>query len=195
MGSLNISQFVRRQVPESRFSHWTQSDVALLTLVETHWAYRKPGYRDGVCLVPVPPEGFFTSVVTLKAGDRLKGGFEPRVPGEEPRKYTVLDAPLGAAAKQPAVGVDIVLYRKDVLDEDGDWKNDFRMLIGCEDGEWAVISVNARPTEEEMPIEPGALMANHFHFSGGTATGMTAEEFVAGLGKSLRYWRDKTHVG
>jgi hypothetical protein len=35
--------------------------------IQNNWENRKPGYRDGVVLVPVGPDGFFSSVVTLMA--------------------------------------------------------------------------------------------------------------------------------
>ena len=57
------------------------------------------------------------------------------------------------------------------------------------------MSINARTCEDEEPITVGTLMANHFHIDGGTATGMTPEEFVAALRKSYLYWKDKALIG
>ncbi len=201
-----LSKFVKRQTKASRFSHWEISDEALLRLVVENWEKRKPGYRDGVVLVPVPPEGFFTSTVVLKPGDRLRGGYEPRIEGEEPRKFVCLDTTKGIEVqaweavshpKPPAVAVDIVLYRKDVLDEDGDWNPVGEPAeSGDLEGDWLVISVNAHPSiETEVPIEPDTLIANHFHLDGGTETHMTDSEFVAALRKSVLYWKDKTVLG
>lgn len=217
-----LSKFVKRQTKASRFSHWDMLDVALLTLVVENWEKRKPGYKDGVVLVPVPPDGFFTSTVFLKKGDKLRGGFEPRVEGEEPRKFTCLDTgepdeeclgtgPNGPAVvmisrggkpnrgKQPAVAVDIVLYRKDVLDEDNDWKvleSPWMPCVPVMGEDWAIVSVNAHPTADtNVPIEPDTLIANHFHLSGGTNTGMTNDEFVDALRISVLYWKDKTVLG
>jgi hypothetical protein len=183
---IGIHPFVRRQTADSRFSHWTLTDGELIFRIRNAWDCLKPGYRDGVVLVPVDPAGFFTSVVCLYPGDRLRGEFLPRCAGERPRISLTRDVP-GARApiKTPAVGVDIVLYRRDVLAEDGD----------TAEHEWSVISVNARPTSEDMPMAPGTLMANHFHEpgsnDGGTSTGLSDAEFVAMLRKSYFYWRDK----
>lgn len=187
MLDVGFNPFVRRQTANSRFSHWTLTDGQVLHLCQDFWEARKPGYREGVCLVPVPPEGFFTNVVTLQAGDKLKGGYEPRIEGEEPRKFVTIDRGPGnlAESKPPAAAVDIILYHKDVLAEDGE-QAEF---------EWNIISINANPTTDDVPIDPETLIANHLHLSGGTRTGMTDEVFVEQLSKSVAYWKNKTHCG
>jgi hypothetical protein len=185
------NSFVRRQTAVSRFGHTTLSEEAVLALIERHFVDQKPGYREGVILVPVPPEGFFSSIVDLEPGMRLRATYEPRVPGEAPRLHVGVE-PLKddyEAAKQPAVAVDIVLYASTVLAEDG--SNE----LPAEPGNWEVISINPRPSIEEVPIAPNTLMANHFHESGGTATGMTDSEFVNALRKSRAYWNTKVTLG
>ena len=173
-----ISNFVRRQTEDSEFSHWTCSDDALLLLIYQNFDNKKAGYRDGVVLVPVPSEGFYSSVVQLKAGDALEGQYKARKEGEKPRKSVFATT----RQKMPAKRVDVVLYRHDVLVENNEHS--------C-DADWEVISVNAGPTEHEMPIPTGALIANHLQLSGGTATNMTDSEFVALLRKSVEFWSDK----
>jgi hypothetical protein len=182
MPSIDINPIVRRQTPESRFTHFEQSWEVLIALVTEHFGRRQPGYRDGVVLVPVPPEGFWSSVVTLEAGDRLGGTYEPRVPGEEPRKETHV---LGKQ-KSLAAAVDIVLYHHDVLAENNEHSGE---------AEWEIVSVNGRPTLDAMPMSPGTLMANHFQISGGTATHMNNAEFMKALRESFLYWRDKALCG
>lgn len=190
-----------RQTPESKFSHWTISEEELITRIEAAWDQQKSGYRDGVILVPVNPDGFFTGILTLHEGDRLRGSFMSRVEGELPRKSICLDSrharkvPEGILLvedpsrkrkrKVPAKAVDIVLYHRDVLAEDGQ----------VQDAEWLITSVNANPTTGEMPMHPSTLMANHFGDSGGTSTHMTAEEFEDSLRESYWFWRDKTFAG
>jgi hypothetical protein len=173
-----ISNFVRRQTQESQFSHWILSDAELIALVEANFAKAKNGYRNGVCLVPVNPQGFYSSVVKLEPGDKLAGVYEARKEGEEPRKsvYSI------KRNKIPAVSVDIVLYSHETLAENNEQS--------C-DAEWEIISVNASPTEGEMPIPTGALIANHLQLSGGTKTNMSNDEFVALLRKSVEFWSDK----
>lgn len=178
---IHIHPFVRRQTPESHLSHWVWSDENLLTIVREGFPHAKQGYRDGVLEVPVDPSGFRTTIVKLEKGDVLTGSYMPRVEGEEPRKTLTFKG-----RKQLAGSCIVILYRKDVLDEDNDDKH--------EGHEWSIISVNAFPTDEEVPIMPDTLIANHFHLSGGTKTNMTDAEFVAALHKSVLYWKDKAMV-
>jgi len=87
------------------------------------------------------------------------------------------------ASKAPAKSVDIIVYSHAVLAENGE---------DTAGTEWEIITINANPTaENDVPMPPGTLMANHFGASGGTATGMTAEEFEAAMRKSYEYWGDK----
>ena len=187
MPDIHIADFVRRQTPESKFSHWLLSDEELLDRIQQGFVNGTQGYRDGVMLVPVDPEGFFTGIVTLQEGDKLAGSFVPRQRGESPRKSMTLDSGKGdvASRKPPAVTVEIVLYRDDVLAEDGDQTGH----------EWNVISVNANPVEGSVPMTPGTMMANHFHDDGGTQTGMSDEEFVEALREAYFFWKDKSFIG
>lgn len=176
--TIAISNFVRRQTHASQFSHWTHDDSTLRGLVSDNFCNAQPGYREGVILVPVPPQGFYSNVVKMKDGDILLGVYKPRKDGEEPRKQTfVLNG-----EKMPAVLVDVVLYRHDVLAE-GDERSS--------DAEWEVISVNAEIDDATSPIRPGTLMANYFLDSGGTATGLSFGEFTKQLAESREYWKDK----
>lgn len=177
---IDFSSFVRRQTAESQFTHWTLSDEEVLSRVNNGFENRKAGYRDGVVLVPVPPDGFFTSVVKLKEGDKLEGEFRARREGEEPRKSVC-----AKGDKTPAKSVDVVLYRKDVLAEGNE---------NSTDADWEIVSINASPEEGELPIMPDVLIANHFVLSGGTATNMSDSEFVETLRKSVLYWKDKALV-
>lgn len=184
---IHIAKFVRRQTQDSQYTHWILSDEDLLERIEAAFDRSKPGYREGVLLVPIDPQGFYTSIVTLAEGDKLAGTFKRRVAKEDPRKSVVRDrgdTPL-AELKQPAAKVDIILYRDDVLAEDKDDTGH----------EWNIISVNAYPTEEEAPIHPDVLIANHFHLSGGTKTNLTPEDFESKLRVSVLYWKDKAMVG
>jgi len=178
--TIKINDFVRRQTADSEFTHYEGDleDVARMALEYYHQA--KPGYREGVCLVPVPPEGFFTGIVKLSEGDKLEGGYVARRPGEEPRK--TIRASNEGKSKMPAAAVDVILYRRDVLEEGGEDHTG---------ADWDVISINGRPMEDEMPIAPMTLIANHFELDGGTSTGMSPEEFEKTLRESVLFWKDK----
>lgn len=179
---IHITSFVRRQTPQSRYSHWTISDADLIARVKAGLPNAHPGYRDGVVLVPVNPDGFYSTERVLKSGDTLHGEYVARREGEEPRKGTFV-----IGNKSPAQTVWIVLYSHAVLAE----KNENET-----DALWEIVSVNASPStdSEPAPMPPETLMANHFELSGGTATKMTDSEFVTALRKSVLYWKDKTTV-
>lgn len=178
MTPFHITNFVRRQSPQSGYSHWEISDEEFLARLQRNFFKRKDGYRDGVILVPVEPEGFFSGIVQLQEGDKLVGEYKARRPGEDPRKssYSL------TGKKIPAKSVWIVLYNHDVLIEKNENESD---------AEWEVVSVNASPTEDEPPIPTGALIANHLGLSGGTDTKMSDADFVALLRKSVEFWKDK----
>ena len=180
--TIAVSAFVRRQTAASAYTHFEGEWSEVLERVRAGFHRAKPGYRDGVVLVPVPPEGFYTGIVQLVAGDRLVGRYVPRHPGEEPRKETFV---VRSEGKSPAKRVDVVLYRHDVLAEDNEQSSD---------AEWEIISVNGLPTDDEAHMSPGTLMANHFQISGGTATHLTPEQFEAALKESFLYWRDKGQI-
>jgi len=176
-----ISDFVRRQTEGSEFSYWSGTDQGLLQLASDYFDKAKAGYRDGVCLVPVLAEGFFSALVVLEEGDCLEGTYKARQAGEEPRKSTCVTG----KSKVAAVTVDLILYRHDVLAENNEQSSE---------AAWEIISINANSVDGEMPIGVGALLANHFELSGGTATGMTDSEFVATLKESVIFWKDKAFV-
>jgi len=197
MSNVIANSFVKRQTAASRFSHFNGSWGSLCDLVTRNWGKRKAGYREGVVLVPVPADGFYSGTVPLVAGMPLRATYEARRPGEDPRMHIGAMPPMQengqydyCGAKVPAVAVDVVLYASTVLAED-DGDNE----LPAEDGNWEVISVNARMCEDEEPIPPEALIANHLHESGGTNTQMTDSEFVAALRKSRAYWNQHVMLG
>ena len=189
--------FIKRQTPNSRFGHFNGSSEDLCRLVRDHWSEQKPGYREGVILVPVPPAGFFSGTIPLKVGMNLKATYEPRREGEEPRLHigyvpttTYPDGSIDyEAAKVPAVACDIVLYASTVLGEGKENE------LPSEEGNWEIVSINPRMCLEDEPIRPEALIANHLHESGGTYTGMIDEDFVGALRKSRAYWNHHVDLG
>ena len=179
-----VNSFSQRQTAESRFSHFNGDDNQLLELVASNWNECKPGYRQGVILVSVPPEGFFSGVCRLTSGDALQGAYMPRREGEEPRKHIGLVG----GEKLSARRVDIVLYASSVLFEDKDNE------LPPEEDHWEVISINASPENCDTPIHPEVLMHNHFASTGGTKTNLTDEQFADMLRYSFIYWKDKSFI-
>jgi len=172
---------VYRQVERSSFSHYAGDFDQLPKMAKQNFASRQAGYRDGVVLVPVPADGFFSATVALKPGAQLYGTFESRREGEAPRKTL-----RAVGQKTPAKRVDLVLYRQDVLAE-----SEIRFLDEQSDDVWEIVSINARPTDEEEPIHPMTLMHNHFGSDGGTTTKMIPLVFEEELRRSFEYWADK----
>lgn len=177
-----VNSFARGRhfVDGKPFSRFYGSEDDLLARVREAFDSQKPGYRPGVILVPIRPEGCEAGVVRLHEGITMHAEFTARRPGEEPRLQITAEG-----EKIPAVAVDVVLYSSKTLAEDGDNE------LPADDGNWEVVSINGRGTVEEEPIPPQALIANHFQLSGGTATGMSAQEFEEALKKSVLYWKDK----
>jgi len=131
--SIKLNEFVKRQTKESEFSHFNGTWDQLINKVIRNFEAGRitPGYRDGVILVQVEPDDFFSAVVELEEGDKIEGEFKRRREGEEPRlSYRVTNK-----GKQQAKAVDVVLYRHDILAEDND---------NSTEAEWEVISINAR---------------------------------------------------
>jgi len=177
---IGVSEFVKRQTKDSSFSYFDGSWDELLELTAKNFSNAHKGYRDGVVLIPVPPENFYSAIKVLEDGDELVGDYSPRKEGETPRKHLYV-----IGEKVSAKKVEIILYRKDVLEEDGDCSTK------CD---WEIISVNASPTDEDVPMQPNTLIANHFHFDGGTKTNMPDDEFAEALKESVTYWKNKALV-
>lgn len=196
MTKVHVNSFVKRQTPESEFSHyvgpgtiphgeelWENLRANIETLVEQGLGV-EPGYRDGVILVHCEPSYFMSGVVQLHEGDELRGSFKARREGEEPRK----SVGVVGGWKMPAKAAFVVLYASTVLAEGGDNE------LPAEEGNWEIISLNASPVEGEMPISPMVLMHNHFGSDGGTDTHLSDSEFVALLRESFNFWKDKAMV-
>lgn len=180
MPSIGINPFVRRQTVESRFSHFEGDLQRVANMAKDMFSKAKPGYRDGVLLVTVPAEGFFSGVVEVTEETKLKTTFEARRKGEDPVLVTVA---IGAE-KLPAENVELVLYRRDVLLEEGEDS----APTGCE---WELVSINARPTPEPEPMTPDAMARNFLALPGGTKAEYTAEEFA----RSILYWSCRAMAG
>lgn len=177
---IGVNQFVRRQTAESKYSHFEGSWDELVELVETNFYYcRKPGYRDGVILVLVPPGRFFSGVVEVTPDTQLRATFAAR--HEEERPFIQVEAV--GAEKLPARAVEIVLYRRDVLLEEPG---------GASTGaDWEIVSINARPTCESEPLTPVAMARNFFVLPGGTKAEYATEEFA----RSIIYWSKRAMRG
>lgn len=171
---LICSEFVKRQTKTSRFSHTDLSWEELVQLTKENFNNHTEGYRNGVKLVHVPANGFYCAVGKVSDVKEWEEVIESRQEGEEPvrTRYGIVDK------KPEAKYVDIVLYRDFVLDEDEDYD------ITKSEGQWEIISINARTEEEPYPIPPMTMARNFLVEKGGTKGEYTAEEFA----KSIWFW-------
>jgi len=190
-GKMNIkmSEFAKnRHVKEQEFSHFDGEWHEVEYLAELHFEYARPGYRDGVLLVAVPGYDFYCSVVPrdpdVDGSQSTELIYEARRPGEQPVWKTVT-----YGKKKPAHHVDLVLYRKDVLEEDPMNKDE---LTGAD---WEIVSINARTTHEEYPMTPMTIARNQLaddpvYGKGGTKGNFTPEEFA----RSIMFWNEHVMV-
>lgn len=178
MPSIGINAFVLRQTHDSKFSHFEGSAQQVANMAKDFFARAKQGYRDGVVLVPVPLKGFFSGVVEVSPDTELRATFGARREGET--SFVSVEAV--GADKLPAKHVDLVLYRRDVLLEDGDASTE------CE---WELVSINARPTEEPEPLTPMAMARNFLKLEGGTEGDYSAKEFA----DAILYWSTRAMRG
>ena len=134
----------------------------------------------------MPPEGFFSSVVPITPDIEFTTIYKARREGEEPVKKSV-----AYGKKAPAVSVDIVLYHRDVLEEDELNKDD---LTGAD---WEIVSVNCSTMEEEIPMAPTTMARNilactdHPFGKGGSCDLHTS---AVTLAESVAFWNQHTTV-
>lgn len=174
--SISISSFARRQTADSKFSHYEGPIENVAGIAARQWEKRKPGYREGVVLVPCGPSGFCCGVVRVSEETKLRATFSARSEGEAP--FLSIEAVGGE--KAPAVAVDLVLYRRDVLGSDASTGAD-----------WEVVSINARTTFEDEPLTPMAMARNFLCLDGGTRATYTAQEFA----ESIAHWSRRAMIG
>jgi hypothetical protein len=174
--SVGINSFARRQTKDSPYSYWTGSDEELLKRVRSAKASDiKPGYKDGVIIVPVDPDGFYSGVVELTGDSVITGHFGARRENEEP----VLEV-RATGHKVPAKFVEVILYSKEALDGE----------VGS-GADWDIISINGRATEEEEPMHPVAMARNQLRRVGGSPAEYTSDQWA----KAVWYWAKRAMHG
>lgn len=179
---IGVSEFVKRQSFESQFTSFNGSWDKLAEITEKRFffAHYSEGYRDGVVLVHLEKDeaGCFWTYdgFPMFEGMRLNASWE-KVPGREHEpaklKVKILEP------KKRCKFVDIVIYRKDVLEEDGD------NVTGAD---WDIVSINGRLKKDPSPIDPMTLVRNWLHLKGGTKMkGTNPEEMLTMLCDSILY--------
>lgn len=178
---IGISDFAKRHTKDSNHSYYDGSDEELIELVTKHYLKNEieNGYRDGVILVNVPPNKFYSSIVKLDESSQLVSKMASRKPKED----SVIQTYVKNVSKSKAKSVQIVLYRSDVLNEDNDRSTD---------SNWEIISINASPYEKDVkiPIHPVTMMRNELHLTGGTKAEYDKEEYI----ESIKFWSQHANV-
>lgn len=188
-----VSEFVKRQTIESKFTHFNGTWDELRDIVEAEFENRRQAYRDGVVLVELScPERFETSVVSIEEGiesgriKRFETVYEPRREGEAPYSQTV-----AIGSKMTAKRIDVVLYRHDVLEEGNE---------ASSDAEWEIISLNGSPIPAEVPMNNTTRARNILVAEGGTDVKLEEKskeeliEFIKDMALSSVFWSTHTMV-
>jgi hypothetical protein len=170
-------EFVKRQTPESGYSHFEGTWEELEELAEKEFGSYlgtnlKPGYRDGVVLMDLPADRFRSAIVELDKESKLTANYAPRRLGED--AFIRISA---KAKKQSAKHASVVLYRHDVLAENNERETE---------AEWEIVAIKARVTEEEEPMDPYTMARNFLHLKGGTKGDFTSQQFA----ESILYWNN-----
>jgi hypothetical protein len=169
--------FARRQIPSSGYSHFDGTEEDLITLIQKQPWENSIGIGELMRIrrLEVPAERFWSSIKKLEPGDDVRAVFEPRAPGEEPvLRFSV------KGKKVPAVYVEVILYHRSVLEADA-----------STDAEWEVVSINASPTPEPIPMDPTTMARNYLKKVGGTFQRIyTPDEWA----KAAWFWTQHANV-
>ena len=179
--TVKTNKFALRQTADSPFSHFTGTweeleAIVLRDAVALDSPHVRQGYRPGVLLVSVDPTRFYSGVVTLTAETRLEARFAARRPGEQSFAEV-----LARGEKTPAVAVEVVLYSRALLAEEGE----------LTEADYEIVSINARTSVAPEPMTPIAMARNFLELAGGTKASYTAEQFA----ESIAYWSTRAMYG
>jgi len=180
--TIGASEFVKRQSEDSTFTHYkgSWSDLVNRTVEEFEAGNYIKGYRDGVYLVQMNKHEvpLFKTFDTYPMFEGMKLDAQwARVPGREhePSKLQVKIL----EPKIPCRFVDIVIYRKDILEEDKD------NVTGAD---YDIVSINGRLKKDPSPIDPMTLVRNWLHLKGGTEMkGTSPDQMLIMLCDSILY--------
>jgi len=192
---IKCNAFVKRQTAESPFSFladpigqtadWRTLEVHVEECMEEPTkldAIAKDGYKPGVVVLSIPPSfagfRFYSGVTVLTETTPLRARFAARRPGEA--AFVEVQA---SGRKTEAVAVDIILYSRALLVEEGE--------IPEADTDYEIVSLNARTSAEPEPMSPMAMARNFLALPGGTKAEYTAAQFA----EAIIYWSTRAMHG
>jgi hypothetical protein len=121
---------------------------------------------------------FYSGVVELTPDTKLTARFTARRGTEEPFVEVYAHG-----AKAPAEHVEIVLYSRALLVEEGE--------NPAVDVDYEIVSINARATADPEPMTPMAMTRNFLGLPGGTKAVYSAAQFA----ESIAYWSKRAMCG
>jgi hypothetical protein len=172
-GLIKCSDFVKRQSPDSQYSHFDGSWEELEDEVNLSVSFSsniRSGYREGVYLVDCIPSRFYSAIVDVNNKTKLFAEFITRRPDEQP--YISVSS---RQDKQKANYASVVLYHSSVLEEGKERSTS---------ADWEIVAIKARVSEQEEPMDPVTMARNFLQLPGGTKGDFTAQQFA----ESIIYW-------
>ena len=172
------SDFVKRQTKESGKTYaetMTFNEIAKIAENSLNTGNFIQGYRDGVVLIQLDSDAkndFICPLVEINEDTKLSAKCVKRREGEE--NYIQIRALNGESLKTDKV--DLVLYRRDVLEETNEQSTD---------GDWELIAFMAKPKNVKMPIGPVTMMRNQLQKPGGTKGTYATEQWA----DSVDFWQ------
>ena len=172
------SDFVKRQTKESGKTYaktMTFNEIAEIAENSLNNGDFIQGYRDGVVLIQLDSDvknDFICPLVEINEDTKLSAKCVKRRESEE--NYIQIRALNGESLKTDKV--DLVLYRKDVLEETNEQSTD---------GDWELIAFMAKPKNVKMPMGPVTMMRNQLQKPGGTKGTYEAEQWA----ESVDFWQ------
>ena len=172
------SDFVKRQTKESGKTYaetMTFNEIAKIAENSLNTGNFIQGYRDGVVLIQLDSDAkndFICPLVEINEDTKLSAKCVKRREGEE--NYIQIRALNGESLKTDKV--DLVLYRRDVLEETNEQSTD---------GDWELIAFMAKPKNVKMPMGPVTMMRNQLQKPGGTKGTYAPEQWA----DSVDFWQ------
>jgi len=176
--NVKASDFVKRQIEGSgkTFSKAISFEkIALIAEEELNKGNYKNGYRDGVIIITLNEEkasNFICPLIKINKNTNLSAKIVKRRENEE--DYIQIRALNGTPLESSSV--DLILYRKDVLEETKE---------NSTDADWELIAFMARPKELIMPMGPVTMMRNQLQKKGGTKGEYSSVDWA----ESVDFWQ------
>jgi len=176
--SIGINSFVKRQIQGSGKTYSTLSFEDIKNHAETQLKSNiyKAGYRDGVILIPVDNEllkHFICPIVKIDENTIFET--VPKKRRDDEDIYLSTKALNGTPIEIGAV--DLILYRRDVLQETGEEETG---------DEWELIAFHAIPKGiKDLPMGPITMMRNQLCLTGGTKGHYSSEQWA----ESVHFWQ------